>query len=318
MRRNRPLVAIALACLLVFAGCAGAGNNTVAPDEQRADLGGGGGDFERATGTPAEGDDSASQGSDRLRVYTAELTVRVSAFDASRSNLSAAVDANGGYVGSSRVSATERGNETYRDGQFTYRVPAENYSAFLDAVRAEGTVVTESENVDDVTGQHADLEARLANLRAERDRLRELYEQANDTEDVLAVQERLSDVQGEIERTEARLEALENRIAYATVTVELREERPDDAPAGDHWYDTGVVAAFLDSVDGAIVALRALVVGIAYALPYLIAFGVPMAALGLLFRRFVVGNGAESGDSPADPDAESDADDEATTDESDG
>ncbi|NHX36115.1 MULTISPECIES: DUF4349 domain-containing protein [Halolamina] len=298
MQRNRALAAVALACLLVLAGCTGAGNG--GDGATQAALGGDEPDYEQATGTPVE-EDSAASASDRMRIYTARLTVRVEAFDASRSNLSAAVDAQGGYVGSSQISTSERGDETYRDGRFTYRVPAENYSAFLDAARAEGTVVHEEENVQDVTGQHADLEARLANLRAERDRLRELYEQANDTEDVLAVQRELSDVQGEIESTEARLEALENRVAYATVTVELREERPDVDYDTDNWYDTGVVAAFLESVDGAIVALRALVVGIAYALPYLIAFGVPLFALGIVFKRFVVGGrpsirGGDAGD----------------------
>ncbi|MFW5934820.1 MAG: DUF4349 domain-containing protein, partial [Halolamina sp.] len=270
MQRNRTLAAVALACLLVLAGCTGAGNG--GDGGTQAALGGDDGEYDQATGTPVE-EDAASSASDRMRIYTATLGVRVDAFEPSRSNLSAAVDAQGGYVGSSQISTSERGDETYRDGQFTYRVPAENYSAFLDAARAEGTVVREEENVQDVTGQHADLEARLENLRAERDRLRELYDQANDTEDVLAVQRELSDVQGEIERTEARLEALENRVAYATVTVELREERPDDPAVDDRWYDTGVIAAFLESVDGAIVAVRALVVGIAYALPYLLAFG---------------------------------------------
>ncbi len=285
MRRNRTLAAVALACLLVLAGCTGAGNGDGAT---QAALDGGEPTYDQATGTPVE-EDSASSASDRMRIYTANLAVRVDAFEPSRSNLSAAVEAHGGYVGNSQITTNEWDEETYRDGRFTYRVPAENYSAFLEAVRAEGTVVREEENVQDVTGQHADLEARLENLRAERDRLRELYDQANDTEDVLAVQRELSDVQGEIERTEARLETLENRVAYATVTVELREERPDDPAVDDRWYDTGVIAAFLESVDGAIVALRALVVGIAYALPYLIAFGVPLFGLGVVFKRFVVG-----------------------------
>lgn len=287
MERNSPLVAVALACLLLLAGCAG-GANDAGPTGYQAADGGDELDQERATGEPVEEQADVSAG-DRKRVYTAELTVRVAEFDTSRANLTGMVESHGGYIGNSQISTTERDNETYRDGQFTYRVPTENYTEFVEAVTTEGVVLYETENVDDVTEKHADLTARLENLREERDRLRELYEQANDTEEVLLVEERLSDVQGEIERTEARLETLENRIAYATVTVELREERPDTEPDRDRWYDTGVVSAFLDSVDGALVALRALVVGIAYALPYLIAFGVPMAVLTVGFSRLFVG-----------------------------
>ncbi|WP_079978648.1 DUF4349 domain-containing protein [Halolamina sediminis] len=302
MRGKRPLAAVGVALLLVLAGCAGGGNP--GDGATQAALGGDEPEYQQATGTAAEADSESASASNRMRIYTAKLTVRVDEFEPSRSNLSTAAEAHGGYVGNSQITSNDWDDATYRDGRFTYRVPAENYSAFLEEVRAEGTVVREEENVQDVTGQHADLEARLSNLRAERDRLRELYEEANDTEDVLAVQRELSDVQGEIESIEARLESLENRVAYATVTVELREERPDDPVNTENWYDTGVIAAFLESVDGAVVALRAAVVGLAYALPYLIAFGVPLFGLGLVFKRYVVGDrsirGGGGGESPVD------------------
>lgn len=291
MQRSRPLLTVALACLLVLAGCSGGGGGADMGATQ-ASLGGGDGgaeDMEQATGTPS-GDTSASSG-DRMRIRTAQFRIRVDEFEASRSNLSATARAQGGYVSNVQVNSHERGNETFTDGRIVYRVPAENYSAFTAAVRAEGAVLSENENVDDVTRQHADLEARLESLKAERDRLRELYDQANDTEDVLAVQKELADVQREIETTEARLRTLENQVAYSTVTVEFREERPDYEPDREKWYDTGVVAAFLESVDGAIVTLRALVVGIAYALPYLVVFGLPAYGLYLLVGR--VGRGVK-------------------------
>ena len=291
MQHKRPLVAVGLALLLVLAGCTGGGG--AGDGATQAALSGDGGEEGDAMGTSApeaQGTAGAEPAaSDRKWIYTADARLRVAEFETTRANLSATLDEHGGYVGSSQVSTEERNNETYHDARIVYRVPTENYSTFVEAVRDEGTVLNFEENAKDVTGQHADLEARLENLRAERDRLRELYEQANDTEDVLAVQRELSDVQGEIESTEARLEALENQIAYATVTVQFHEERPDVTYEADNWYDTGVIAAFLESVDDAIVALRALVVGIAYALPYLIAFGVPLAALGLAFKRYVVG-----------------------------
>jgi hypothetical protein len=306
MRGNRPLVAVGLALLLVLAGCTGGGN--AGGTAQQAALSGDDGGEAMGTSAPeAEGTAAAqSAPGDRKWIYTADARLRVDEFDSTRANLSATLAEHGGYVGSSQVSTEERNNETYHDARIVYRVPTENYSAFVEAVRDEGTVLNFEENAKDVTGQHADLEARLENLRAERDRLRELYEEANDTEDVLAVQRELSDVQGEIESTEARLEALENQIAYATVTVQFHEERPDVTYETENWYDTGVIAAFLESVGGAITALRAFVVGIAYALPYLIAFGVPLAALGVVFTRYVVGgrsirsDGGTEGEPPSD------------------
>lgn len=277
------MLTVALACLLVLAGCSGGADQGAT----QANLGGGGGAEDtgaQATGTPAA--DATAASGDRMRIRTAEFRIRIDEFESSRTNLSATVREQGGYVSNVEVNSHERGNETFTDGRIVYRVPAENYSAFTTAVRAEGTVLSENENVDDVTRRHADLEARLESLKAERERLRELYDQANDTEDVLAVQRELADVQREIETTEARLQTLENRVAYSTVTVDFREERPDYEPDREHWYDTGVIAAFLESIEGAIVAVRALVVGIAYALPYLVVFGLPAYAVFVLLGRF--------------------------------
>lgn len=308
MRGSRPLVTVALACLLVLAGCSGGGGGAdmAATQASLSDAGDGGGAEEKrveATGTPAEG--TPASGGDRMRIRTAEFRIRVDEFEPSRENLSTTVQRLGGYASSVRVSSQERGNETFTDAQVVYRVPAENYSKFTAAVRAEGMVLSEQENVDDVTRRHADLEARLESLKAERERLRELYEQANDTEAVLAVQRELADVQRQIETIQARLRTLENQVAYSTITVSFREERPDDQPVRDHWYDTGVVAAFLESVDGVVVTVRALVVGLAYALPYLAVFGLPAYGLFVLFGRIRGGGvsvpflGGESGGAEA-------------------
>ncbi|MEF8800623.1 MAG: DUF4349 domain-containing protein [Halolamina sp.] len=298
MRANRPVMAIALACLLLLAGCSGSGGQDMAATEAMG--GGDGGDVAEsraeATGTPADrSGGAAAQDSTRKRIRTAELRVTVSEFEASRSNLSTAVASYGGYVSSSEIRTEERRNETYSDGTIVYRVPAENYSVFMEAVKAQGTVQAETEDVNDVTQRHADLEARLESLRAERDRLRELYEQANDTEDVLAVQRELADVQREIETTEARLRTLENKVAYSTITLHLHEERPEyTPPEQEKWYDTGVITAFLESVDGVVVTLRAIVVGLAYVLPYVVVLGLPAFGTVALVQRLRSGGGGPS------------------------
>ena len=75
----------------------------------------------------------------------------------------------------------------------------------------------------------------------------------------------------------------------------MREPRPD-RPAPDQWYDTPVLAAFLDSVHGVGVVLRAVVVGFAYAAPYLLVFLSPIAVAGGLLYRFrhrILGGGGD-------------------------
>jgi predicted small secreted protein len=294
VRRNRLVTAL-LVTLVLLAGCNGAAGG--------ADAGGGGDSASLAESEAADAQtraaDSGGEGGDggdgggaaataatsRSIIRTGTVELRVDDFESSRSNLTALVESRGGYVSKSAQQVHDRGDGSWTTGRVVLRVPAENFSATMAAVEAEGRVLESRTSTQDVTDQVVDLQARLENLRAERERLRTLYQRANDTEDVLAVERRLSEVQTEIERTEAQLQNLQRQVAYSTITVELSEPRPD-RPVPDQWYDTPVVAAFLDSVQGVGVVLRALVVAGAYAAPYLLVFLTPFVVAGGLLYRY--------------------------------
>jgi hypothetical protein len=290
---RRRLGTALLVVLVVLAGCSGAGQSggadsgslaetDVAEPQVRANGGGSGG----SAGSAEDGGSApAALSADRSIIRTGEMRLRVDDYEAARSNLTALTEARGGYVSDSVQEVHERDGAAWTTGRVVLRVPAENFSATMTAIEGEGQVLESRTSTQDVTDQVVDLQARLENLRAERDRLRTLYERANTTEDVLAVEERLSDVQTEIERTEARLQNLERQVAYSTITVHLSEPRPD-RPAPDQWYDTPVIAAFLESVEGVGVALRALVVAGAYAAPYLLVFLTPFVLAGGLLYRY--------------------------------
>ncbi|SEO96638.1 protein of unknown function [Halogranum amylolyticum] len=298
-RRPRLFVTVLLALLVVLAGCSGAGDSAAGGNDAggeatnldqstpAASSGGDGGSADEAAQSgDAESASSTQFAARRELIRTGEVRLLVDDFASAERNLTAAVEARGGYVSDTSQQVRGRENETWTTGTVVLRVPKENFSALLDDVRAEGEVQQSKTATEDVTEQVVDLEARLENLRAERDRLRTLYESANETEDVLRVGQELSETQEEIERTEARLRALEGRIAYSTLTVELSEPRPEyEQIRRAAWYDTSAVTAFLDSVDGVIVVLRAAFVGAAYAAPYVLVFGLPLVGAALFVRR---------------------------------
>lgn len=283
---RRRLTLVVLVALVLLAGCNGAGSAGGA-DAGYAEAGGeaetraaGGGDAGDGGSAGEEGDATG-----RSIIRTGEVRLRVDDYEAAHTNLTAAAEARGGYVSDSARQVRNRDGEDWTTGRVVLRVPADNFSEAMTAAESEGSVLESRTATEDVTDQVVDLEARLENLRAERDRLRTLYDRANETEDVIAIERRLSEVQTEIERTEARLQNVQRRVTYATITVELAEPRPD-RPAPDQWYETPVVAAFLESVEGVGVVLRALVVAGAYAAPYLLVFLTPFAVVGGLLYRY--------------------------------
>lgn len=261
-----------------------------------------------------------AQARPRQLIYTATVELRVEDYDRARSRLTAAARERGGFVSDATERRHTAAGGNYTTGSVTYRVPADEFESFLATVNETGTVVSSQQNTEDVTDRVVDLEARLRTLRAQRDRLRELYQQANDTDEVLAVERRLSDVQTEIERVQAQLATLERQVALSTVTVEIREPRPGAPPEGA-WYDTPLAEAFFASVNGVVVAIRALAVAGAYAAPYVLAFGLPpVAGVALAWRRWGgrgssddSGAASERADAPpdeadADPETDDDAD----------
>lgn len=299
---KRVLAVLGLCLLVVLAGCGGAGGDGARPSggSDGANGGDGGANGGGGSGDGESGDGSASSGpagatayavESRALIRTGEATVRVESFERARSTVVGAARERGGFVGGSdqKRHAKAGGNLTWTTGTVTLRVPSENFSALVAAVNGTGEVLSLSTQTRDVTDQLVDLNARIENLRAQREQLRALYNRTEDTEDLLAIQERLSSVQSRVERLTAKRESLRRQVAYSTLTVHLREPEPEveraAEPAPDAWYETPAIAAFLESVHGVVVVLRALIVTLAYLAPYALVFGVPLLGAAWWRRR---------------------------------
>jgi hypothetical protein len=301
---RRRVVAVAVVALVLLAGCAGAGNDggEAASGEPRAqqsggDAGGDGGnggdtglDFDQSEG---EGGDAATSGAsaavqNRAIIKTGTVRVEVDNATETRARLGSRVAELGGYTAGSDVTRHQENNETWQEGYVVVRVPSENFSAMIEAANADATVLSEQTETEDVTDQLVDLNARLENLRAERNQLRELYNRSNSTEDVLAVQERLSDVQGEIERLEAQQRSLQDRVAFSTLRIEYQEPRPEFAQIEQtNFYEQSPLEALGNSIATLVRVARTLFLAGVIVLPWLAVAAVPVGLLTVIVRRFL-------------------------------
>ncbi len=232
--------------------------------------------------------DSQEFVANRQLVHSGQVEVLVDDVPAVSTEIRETTAEQGGFVSSSTQQVHEVDNETWTTETLVIRVPSETFDESMNSFETYGEVQAFETETEDVTDQLVDIDARLENLRMERDRLRDLFEDANETRDVLAVQDELSSVQQEIERLDAQKQELEGQVSYSTITVHLTEEEPEpeSPPEDPAWYETSVAGAFFDSVDGVVLTIRALVVGVATAAPYALAFGVPaLIAVGLYRHR---------------------------------
>ncbi|WP_137286765.1 DUF4349 domain-containing protein [Halorussus salinisoli] len=302
---RRLLLAVGLAALLVLAGCSGSGGDAAERATAGSDAGLSNDEAAKETGASDESN-AEFQASQRELIRTGTVSVEIDDYDDARRNLARETRRLGGFVSDSSEQVHARGNQSWTTGKVVLRVPKENFTALVSEAKRTGEVREASTSTEDVTEKLVDVEARLENLKAQREKLRDLYEEANDTENVLEVQERLSEVQSEIEQLEAQRQSLERKVAYSTLTVRLHERPPEsENPDDDHdaWYDTGLVSAFVSSAHGVAVVARGLAVGLAYAMPYFLAFGVPIGGVVALWRRRRSGGsaGADLPDAPESP-----------------
>jgi len=298
MSTKTKLLPVVVALVVVLSGCAGfggggdAGDGGAGADASSAmDGGDGGGDG----GVAPSGDGGGGGGqqadvstsplqTDRAIIHTGTLTLRVDEYDAVRSELSQRVRSIGGYVGGSSETQHTSENTTWRSGSLVLRVPADRFSDMLTYARERGAVLNAETSTEDVTDRLVDIEARMTTLEERRSRLRTFYDRANTTEELLRIEERLSNVQVEIEKLRAEKRSLEQRISYATLRVELRE-RHDNGSETTGTDERTVASVFFGSVTTIVDIGQWSLLLLAGALPYLVVFGVPAALIYGLSRR---------------------------------
>ena len=123
----------------------------------------------------------------------------------------------GGYVQSS-YTADERRLSV------TLRVPADRVDGVLAQLEKLGQVTRRSVSSDDVTEQAVDLDARLKNLIAVRDRMKHHLDETRTIAEVIQLENTLAQVQGEIDALDARLKHLRSTAALSQIALSV--ERP--------------------------------------------------------------------------------------------
>ncbi|HEV8339155.1 MAG TPA: DUF4349 domain-containing protein [bacterium] len=192
----------------------------------------------------------------RQIVHGATLGVEVVSFEDGSRALVRIAESTGGFVSDSTAAQAEPPS-----GTFTLRVPASRFSEALEQVEALGKVTGRQVRGEDVTEEFVDLQARIRNLEAHERQLITFMDRATRVPDLLAIEQELTRVRGEIEQLTGRLRFLANRVEMSTIQVTLREK----GKQGGAIWDFGasllkVRAAFLGTVRQVLVGAERLLV----------------------------------------------------------
>lgn len=149
-------------------------------------------------------------------VKTGQMTLEVGEIDAATSQAQTVIAGLGGYVDSS----TKSGTGPDATASITFRLPVAKWDQGLAAMRKIGTKdLYEQTNSNDVTSQVIDLNARIDNLKTTEAALQAIMTRTGTVADILAVENQLSETQGQIEELTAARDNLANQAAMSTLQV---------------------------------------------------------------------------------------------------
>ncbi|MEW9031604.1 MAG: DUF4349 domain-containing protein [Planifilum fimeticola] len=207
-------------------------------------------------------------------IYRADVQMRVSRFEQAREQLEKEARKLGGYI----VNESESRDDRTLRGTIVFRIPQQRFQDFLSALEKRAVEIPSKQiRGTDVTEEYVDLKSRLRAKQAVEKRLLELMKQAEKPEDLLNITNHLSQVQEEIERIKGRMRYLDDRIDYATVTVNLEQPVVLENPSTGLWQQ--ILQSFVDSTAWLLNSFRRGLVFLAAALPPLLilaAIGIPL------------------------------------------
>ena len=255
---KRKLFAISLAAILLLAGCGG-GSKTA--EDSQAPASSATSDYEGgnylpdrenywdmdsaetapsdpmpAPSTPAGGSEPSSvyQNPGAKLIRRAELNIQTEQFDQSLEALNQLVNNCGGYFESANLYGGGR-RDAYatRSGEYVVRIPAQQYNLFLSSTGDLGYVNSKTESSEDVGTQYYDTETRLKTQRTKQERLLALLERAETMEDIISLENALSDVEYQIEMYSSDLRRYDALINFSTFRIYLNEVRQITEEVGE-------------------------------------------------------------------------------------
>ena len=294
MERNRLLLPLALLLLLTCA-CSG-GNSSAASSAGEEAAPEAMAPMEATVADQRLNFSESESAAGESRVYSdenAKLIRRASArlqtddFSAAEAALNALVVEQGGYYESAAVEGGgyyDRNAARY--GSYVIRVPRQAYDTFLSGVDGVGYVVSLNQSSEEIGEVYFDTEARLRTQQTKQTRLLALLEQAATMEDIIDLENALSEVEYQIEQYTSTLNRYDALIGFSTFNIYLNEVSKVTQEVGEaDSLGKRMAAGFRSSLEGLAEGSQELLVWVSYNVIVLAVLVVAVAVGGTVGYR---------------------------------
>lgn len=218
----------------------------------------------------------ADEGLTRKITYNMNASLQVEEVNLALNRITQEVKSFGGYV----VESSQSQYQNNSSAQVTLKIPSSQLEGFRGLLTEVGKVLNQHTTANDITNQYYDTDTRLRSLEAQETRYLEILKEAHTVEDILKIESYLGNIRTQIEQLKGQLKLWDHEVAYSTISLNLQTTL-NPVNITDPWQPVSwsktwqaVQAAILKTLSSTWNGLNYLIVGIAYAIPYLLLGGV--------------------------------------------
>ena len=232
----------------------------------------------RGTDSSASEVDAPEENPEKI-IYSGDATVETTEFEKSVAALEKMIAEAGGFIESSSVNGnnyydSSRGYTSKRSASYTLRVPSEKFAGLMSSLSDIGNVPYTHTYTENVTAEYYDVQARLKALL-------EMMEIAETVEDIITIEDKLTDVRYRIDSFQSSLNNWDRRVAYSTLSITVKEVQVyTPATVTKISYGEELRRAFTDALKNAGQFFKDLLVFLVSAIPTLVI----LAVLFFVFR----------------------------------
>jgi len=219
-------------------------------------------------------------------ITTIHLNAETEDLDATLSYVHSKIAALGGYIESQDIyNGSAYSSYRYRSANITVRIPADNLDQFVNHVSESANIVSRNTSTENVTLTYISVQSRITALETEEARLLELMAKAENMEDLLTIQGRLTDVRTELEQYASQLRLLDNKIDYGTIYLNLEEvkEYTEVEEEPETFWDR-ISTGFVKSLKNLWSGIKEITIFFIIIIPYLLPFALIAAVIILICK----------------------------------
>ena len=242
---------------------------------------------------PAEETEIDPEASKQKLIYTCDVQMETLTFQETIDNIKAMITKYKGLVESESTSDgnydwyySNPSNSGTKTTYMTVRIPTKDYENFLKGLEGTGSKIrSQSQYVQNITRAYNDQTVLIEALKTQETRLLEMMEKAETIEDMIAIEERLTEVQTQLNQAKRALASMDTDVAYSTINLTINEVRDYTPNTYKESFFERVKRSITESWSGFGDFLQDAVIAIIYLIPFLILVAIIASVIILIVRR---------------------------------